>query len=159
MVAVTYRERLHAPVSYWAIGVLVGVSTAVAIGFYLGPWVAVAAGVVTVAAVTAVVGWWGSTEIVVDADGVRVGPSLLEWPYVGAVEVLDRTRTRERLGVNADAAAHVVQRPYLSESVLIQVRDAADPHPYWLVSSRSPAGCAAAIADARPDPGQGLVAP
>jgi len=159
LVAVTYRERLHAPVSYWVIGVLVGVSTAVAIGFYLGPWVAVGAGVVTVAAVTAVVGWWGSTEIVVDAPGGRVGPRLREWPYVGAGEVLDRTRTRERLGGHADAAAPVVQRPYLGESVIIHVHDAADPHPYWLVSSRSPAGCAAAIADARPDPGEGLVEP
>ena len=144
-----YSERLTAPLSYWVIGFVVGVSTVTAVGFYLGPLVAVFAGLVATAGVTALVGWFGSTEVRVDAAGVRVGPALLEWPYVGEVTVLDAAATRERLGVRADTRAFVVQRTGLSESVVVEVVDAADPHPYWPCSSRSPARCAAAIAQAR----------
>ena len=44
-----YSERLTAPLSYWVIGFVVGVSTVTAVGFYLGPLVAVFAGLVATA--------------------------------------------------------------------------------------------------------------
>ncbi len=144
-----YRERLSAPAWYWLVGVLFGATTIIAVGFWYGPWVAFGGGLVVTALLTVALAWFGRTVVAVDASGVRVGPSLLEWPWVGPVEVLDATATRARLGVDADARAFTAQRPWLAESVVVTVDDAADPHPYWLISSRRPAQLAAAIETAR----------
>lgn len=130
-------------------GFVFGVTSVIAMGLWLGTEVALGAGLVAVAGLTWVLLWWGRTEIAVEPGGVRVGASLLEWPYVGDVEVLDAEATRARLGVDADARAFVVQRAWIAESVLIGVRDDADPHPYWLVSSRRPHHFADAVARAR----------
>lgn len=148
-----YRERLNAPAWYWLVGIAFGVSSIVAIGFWYGPWVAFAGGLVVTAALTMGLAWIGRTEVAVDASGVRVGPSLLEWPWVGAVETLDAQATRARLGVDADARAFTTQRPWLAESVVVTVEDAADPHPYWLISSRRPGRLAAAIEASREQAG------
>lgn len=145
----TYRERLAVPLSYWIVACLVGVSTATAVGFYLGPWVAVGAGLATLVGITVTLLLIGRPVIDVGGAGVRVGDSVLEWPHVGATTVHDRNATRDRLGPGAKATAWVVQRPYIPGSVEIAVADAADPHPYWLVSSRNPAQFAAAIERAR----------
>lgn len=145
----TYREHLSAPASYWIIATTFGLTFVTAVGMYLGPGVALGASVLTAVGIAVALLLIGRPEVAVDADGVRVGESLLEWPYVGRVVVHDRAATRQRLGVDAHAAAWVVQRPYIAESVEIGVEDAADPHPYWLVSSRNPAQLAAAIERAR----------
>ena len=150
-----YRERLYAPWSWWLIGFGVGVPTVSAVAFLAGPWVSVGAALVTATAVTFMIGWFGSTEIVVDADGVRVGRSQLGWSWLGSVEVMDAEASARLLGVDADARAYMVQRPWLKEGLRLEVADAADPHPYWYVSSRTPAQCAAAIARARPESPQG----
>lgn len=144
-----YRERLSAPAWYWVVGVAFGSTSALAMGLWFGAEGAIAGGLGVTALVTIAVAWIGRTEIVVDASGLRVGDSLLEWPWAGQAEVLDSERTRALLGVDANAAAFVVQRPWLPEAVTVTVEDAADPHPYWLVSSRRPVQLTAAIERAR----------
>jgi hypothetical protein len=143
--APAYEERLAAPASYWVIGLLVGVSTATAVGFYLGPWVAVAAGIAVAGGLTFALLALGHVRIVVDDRGLSVGPALLEWPYQGESIALEPAATRERLGPGADARAFVMARPYVRSAVLVPVVDAADPHPYWLISSRNPRRLAAAL--------------
>lgn len=140
-----YHERLSTPAWYWLVGITFGVSTIVAVGFWYGPWVAAGGALVVTAAITVGLAWIGRIDVAVDATGVRVGPSVLEWPYVGPVEVLDAEATRERLGVGADARAFTAERAWLTESVVVTVADPADPHPYWLIGTRRPARLAAAI--------------
>ena len=41
-------------------------------------------------------------------------------------------------GVDADARAYLLIRPYLKRSVRVELRDPRDATPYWLVSSRRP---------------------
>lgn len=144
-----YSERLATPVWWWVVGLGLFVPTAAAMGLMLGPWASLGAALVATVLVAFALSSFSATEIVVDADGVRVGRSLLEWPYVGRVEVLDAAATARALGPGADGRAHVIQRPWLREAVRIEVADAADPHPSWLVSSRTPARYAAAIARTR----------
>ncbi|MFT4108025.1 DUF3093 domain-containing protein [Propionicimonas sp.] len=146
----SYRERLSVPSSWWVTGLLVALSFVTAVGFYIGPAVAVAAGVVTAVAVVLALLFYGRVVVAVDAGGVRAGDSVLEWPYVGEVIVHDRSATRSRLGPDADHAAWLVVRGYVPGSVEVVVDDPADPHPYWLVSSRRPAQFAAAITASRP---------
>ncbi|MFV0405504.1 MAG: DUF3093 domain-containing protein [Propioniciclava sp.] len=144
-----FQERLRVPLGWWIIGILLGVTTITAIGFMMGPWVSASAGLGSVIVVAVFLLWIGGTRIRVDERGLSVGRSLLEWPYVGAVTALKSAETRALLGPDADARAFVVQRPWLPDAVQVEVCDPADPHPYWLVSTRSPAQCVAAIERAR----------
>ena len=51
---------------------------------------------------------------------------------------LDADATRRAAGVDADARAFLLLRPYLKRSVRVEITDPADPAPYWLVSTRHP---------------------
>lgn len=144
-----YCERLTVPGLWWLIGMFFAVSFVTAVGFYLGPVIALAAGLVTAAAVSAVLLWFGRTRVGVDADGLHAGGALLEWPYLGQVRALTAAETARRLGSEADHAAWLLMRPYIRAAVEVEVVDAADPHPYWLISSRNPQALAAALAEQR----------
>ncbi|QIK73430.1 DUF3093 domain-containing protein [Propioniciclava coleopterorum] len=144
-----YRERLSAPGWYWLVGVAFGTSGVLALGLWFGPWVGFGAALASVALIGLAVAWMGRTEISVDAAGVRVGPNLLEWPWAGEVTELDAEQTQALLGAASDPSAFVVQRPWLSRAVRVQVADAADPHPYWLLGTRHPRKLAQAIERAR----------
>lgn len=139
-----FTERVQAPLSWWAIGLVTGVTTATAIGFYLGPWVAIGAGVVTIIGIVIALLSFGFTTTVTDR-GLKVGASEIEWEWTGDVQHHDASATDRLLGPDANARAFVTQRPWMKESVQVEVRDEADPHPYWLISSRQPAQLAAAI--------------
>jgi hypothetical protein len=93
--------------------------------------------------------------IEVDDTMIRVGRAVIEHRYIAGAEPLDADQTRRRAGVEADARAHLVLRPYVRTAVEITLDDPDDPVPYWLVSSRRPGALAAALdADgtaARPD--------
>ena len=51
---------------------------------------------------------------------------------------LDADGVRRQAGVDADARAFLLLRPYLKRGVRIDITDPADPAPYWLVGSRRP---------------------
>ena len=57
-------------------------------------------------------------------------------------------QTRRVAGVEADARAYLLLRPYLKRSVKVQLIDPADPTPYWLISTRHPAELSAALSAA-----------
>lgn len=141
----SYSERLRVPASWWVIGMFFGLTFVTAVGFYAGPEVAVAAGLVTAAGIAGALLWYGRSRVLVDSVGLHAGDAVLEWAYVGEVLVHDRTATRHRLGPGADHAAWLLVRGFVPGSVEVAVTDRADPHPYWLVSSRNPTLLADAI--------------
>jgi hypothetical protein len=77
-----------------------------------------------------------------------VGRATIEHAYIAAARPLNAEETRRRTGVEADARAHMVVRPYIKTAVEITLNDPEDPVPYWLVSSRHPQQLAAAMQDA-----------
>jgi len=144
-----YRERLFVPLSWW----FGCVATAIVFAWILlVSTTRIAAGVTFVVVLIAsalVVARYGSLTITRDDTGLRVGGAFLDEIHIGAAEALHRGEYRRRLGVEADARAYLVTRPYLDRGVLVRVADDADPVPYWLVSTRHPDDIAAAI-NARP---------
>lgn len=141
----SYRERLSAPPTWWA-GCVVN---AVIFGWIvLVATTRAAAGVtfvVVLIASVAAVARYGSVLVERDESGLRVGRAFLEAAHVGPAEALHRDDYRRRLGVEADARAYLVTRPYLDRGVLVHVADPKDPAPYWLISSRHPDEFTAAI--------------
>ena len=146
-----FRERLSVPLMWWVLAALLALSALLAVGFYLGP---VWGGGVAVAtfAVAAALFWSTSVLVTVDAEELRVGRAVLERAYIGRCQPLDAAATELRSGVQADARAHLVLRPYIATAVEIEIDDDADPVPYWLVSTRRPTRLAAALTRVVPAP-------
>jgi hypothetical protein len=141
---VLFRERLTVPWVWWLLAVGFALSVLFALGLYVGPVWGVG---VAVASMLVAVGIFASAAVVISVDGqeIRVGRAVIEHRYIGAAQALDASETRNRSGVQADARAHLVLRPYVSTAVEITLDDPADPVPYWLISSRRPTELAAAL--------------
>ena len=143
-----YRERLTPPPLWWVIGSLVAATFPIAVLFYLGPlWAAVVA-VLAIGAVVLVLLGWAAVVICLDAGWLQVGRARIELRYLAGAEPLDPDQARARSGVNADARAYLVLRPYVPTAVELTLDDPDDPTPYWLVSTRRPRALSAAIGDA-----------
>lgn len=145
---ILYRERLGPPVWLWVVALVLSFVLGVAYGWRLGTGPGVAAFVVSALVVVAVL--LATTPVVSVGHGVlRAGRARLPLDVVGRVAVLDPERTREARGRKADPRAYLTIRGWISWSLLVEVDDPDDPHPYWLVSTRRPRELAPLIADAR----------
>lgn len=145
---VAYRERLYAPWYVWVVVVALTASLGIAYGFWLGPPVGVAVLVVAQGAAT----WWllaTAPLVVVDDLVLRAGRARLPLRYVGRIAPLDEQQSRDARGRLADPAAYLCLRGWVPRTVLVEVEDERDPHPYWLVSSRDGHALARALAPAR----------
>lgn len=140
-----HRERLHAPLSWWAGAAAFAITWSWLFLVLLGPSAALIAGAIVFATVGLLLVRYGSVSLAADADGLSAGRSHLASAFLGEVEPLDPEQYRHRLGAGADVRAHLVTRPFLNRGVLVRVDDPDDPTPYWLVSSRRPDKLAAAL--------------
>jgi Protein of unknown function (DUF3093) len=145
----SFTERLRVPVSWWllAAGFLASLWLALAVALP-GPLVWTVFGLAAVLVVALLLGY-GGTRVAVTTEGLVVGRAVLDWPACGPATALDSAATRRQAGVEADARAYLVLRPYLREAVRVEVVDPSDPTPYWLISTRHPARLAAEIEAAR----------
>ncbi len=139
-----FRERLTVPLAWWVLAALFALSMLAAVGLYLGPVWGVGAFVASLAVPAGL--FLSTAEVIeVDADELRVGRAVIERSYIARCRALDVSATDARGGVDADARAHLVLKPYVRTAVEVELADPADPVPYWLVSTRRPARLAAAL--------------
>jgi hypothetical protein len=126
---------------------LFALSVLLAVGAYLGPVWGIGTSVATLLVAATI---FGSASLVISVSGkeTHVGRASIEHAYVAGCRALDADQTRRRAGVEADARAHLVLRPYIKTAVEITLADPDDPVPYWLVSTRHPQRLAAALQDA-----------
>ncbi|HET9649331.1 MAG TPA: DUF3093 domain-containing protein [Microlunatus sp.] len=143
-----FRERLTPPPLWWVIAAIVALTFPVAVLFYLGPAWALGTLVVAAALVLIVLWGWAAIRIRFDGEWLRVGRAQIELRYLSGARALDAERTRARCGVDADARAYLVLRPYVATAVEITLDDPDDPVPYWLISTRRPRALAAVLSDA-----------
>ena len=139
-----FRERLTVPISWWVRAAALAVAALTAIGFYLGPAWGIGVGLAAFAVAVAI---FASAAIVITVEPGRItiGRGVLEPRYLRSVQALTAVQTERRAGTGADARAHLVLRPYVATSVELTLEDAADPVPYWLVSTRRPGQLVAAL--------------
>ena len=142
-----FRERLTVPIMWWLLAGLFSLSVLIAIGAYLDATWAVGTSIATFSVAAAI---FGSASILISVDEkeIHVGRATIERAYIAACRALSAEDTRRRTGVEADARAHMVLRPYIKTAVEITLEDPVDPVPYWLVSTRHPRRLAAALQDA-----------
>ena len=145
----SYRERLFAPVSYWALAVpvvlLLGSEAYFIAGGIVPP--------LTMGVIALVVGAflvnWGAATIEVTGGVLRAGRDTLALSEAGEAIALDEQQAMLLRGPRADPAAHVLLRPYLRRAVYVAITEPAAGVPYWLVATRRPDELAAAIERAR----------
>ena len=142
-----YRERLSVPLLWWLLAASFALTMLLAIGLYLGPAWGIGAAAASLA-LAALLFIRAAIPIAVDHQVVRIGRAQIDHPYIAGCRALDAEATRRRGGVEADARAHLVLRPYVASAVEITLADPADPVPYWLVSSRRPEQLASAVTEA-----------
>ncbi|WP_322921872.1 DUF3093 domain-containing protein [Nocardioides renjunii] len=144
-----YAERLTVPLRWWAQGTMLVASLWLAV---LAATPEVVAWSVTAGALAVMVALfvsYGSARVAVDRQAFRAGRAQVPLEHVGAVTPLDADDVRRLAGVEADARAYLLLRPYLKRGVRVDIADPADPTPYWLVSSRRPDALASALEAAR----------
>lgn len=141
----SYRERLHVPLRWWVQATMFLATFWLALTVAMPEWIAWTASAALLLGVFAIFAWLGSPEIEV-RDGLLVaGRAQIPLALVGAVEALDKDATRRVHGIDADARAFLLTRPYIARAVKVSLEDADDPTPYWLLSSRHPRQLAAAL--------------
>lgn len=77
-------------------------------------------------------------RVQVDRGTLRAGSAHIPVRLLGEPQVLDRGALRVELGPGLDARAFVLLRAWIGTAVRVEVRDGADPTPYWLISTRRP---------------------
>lgn len=141
-----YAERLHAPLRWWAQSTMLLATLWLAFVVATPAWVAWTATGVLLALTYGLLAWWGSARVVVRDGELHAGRARIPLELLGEPRVLDVQQTRRVLGVEADARAYLLTRPWLKRAVQVPVLDPADPAPYWLLSTRHPAELARALA-------------
>ncbi|TDW74367.1 DUF3093 family protein [Curtobacterium sp. PhB25] len=131
-----YRERLWAPPAlYLATALVIPATLLVFLPISVLAGVLVAIGMELGALVLL---WALAPTIEVTDSEFRAGKAHLPRALVGSVEAFEGAEATTQRGPKLDARAWTLFRGYVRGVVKVEVRDDADPTPYWLVSVRQP---------------------
>lgn len=160
-----YHERLRVPISWWVISAMcvLILGTELFAGFPL--WVGVIVYIVLALICAVTLLHWGGAVISVAGGELRAGslrppkPSSgaayrrgsarLPLALTGEVRPLDQAQTRAMRGPHSDPSAYLLIRPYVRESVYVEVTGADADWPYLLLGTRHPGSLAEAIERSR----------
>jgi predicted RNA methylase len=135
---VLYSERLRVPAAWWLITAAGLVTLWVVIVVAAGNIVATAVTAVAALACGALLLSYGAAAVQVDSETLTAGRARIERAHLGAVEPLTGEAARRARGVECDARAYLLLRPYVPHAVRVEITDPADPAPYWLIATRHP---------------------
>jgi hypothetical protein len=133
----TYQERLWPSVGQWTFAFIMTTSLGIAYGRAYGMDLGLIVGIAATILVT--IGLIVNTPLIqVDELNFRVGRARLPLQYVGKIQKLDEEQSRRARSTDANSNAHFQLRGGIKNTVIVEVTDPQDPHPYWQVSSRNP---------------------
>ena len=144
-----YAERLTVPLRWWVQGVMLVASLWLALVVAVPEGLAWTVSALALALLVAVLVGYGSPRVAVERGTLRAGRAHIDLHHLGAVTPLDADGVRRQAGVDADARAYLLLRPYLKRGVRVDITDPADPAPYWLLSCRRPEALASALVATR----------
>ena len=140
----SFRERLSAPWWLWALAALFSLSLGIAFG---APFTATIGSVICLAC-GALLTWgllaWSPT-IEVRQGVLYAGRAHLELEYIAEAIALDPIAAYNLRGPAANPLAWMLLRSWIPTAVRIDLADAADPTPYWFISTRKPTELVAAL--------------
>lgn len=132
-----YQERLWPSLGQWTFAFIMTISLGIAYGqaygFDLGVGVGIIATLITGIAMAV-----NAPLIQIDELNFRVGRARLPLQYVGKIQKLDEQQSRRARSTDANSNAHFQLRGGIKNTIIVEVTDTQDPHPYWQVSTRKP---------------------
>ncbi len=140
-----YSERLFVPLRWWVQGTMLIATLWLAVVVATPPLVAAVVAFLAMSLLASGFLRYGGAKIIVSGGELRAGRAHIGLDQVGDITPLDADATRRLAGVEADARAFLLLRPYLKRSVQVEIDDPSDPAPYWLISTRHPDRLAAAL--------------
>lgn len=146
----SYAERLTVPLRWWVQATMLLASLWLAFVVALPATAAWTITAVAAAIVAAGLLWYGGARITIADGELRAGRAHIPTRLIGGASPLDAEATRRVAGIEADARAYLLLRPYLKRAVRVEIADPADPTPYWLLSTRHPDRLATALGPAAP---------
>lgn len=139
-----YQERLWPSLGMWTFAFIMTASLGIAYGRAYGNDLGLIVAITTTLAVA--IGIAVNTPLVrIDELNFRAGRARLPLKHVGQIQRLDDQQTRRARSVDANSNAHFQLRGGVKNSVIVEVTDPQDPHPYWQVSTRKPDELIAAL--------------
>lgn len=144
----TYAERLLPPWPVWAFMASIVVGVVAAVLPLVPPVVAPPLLLLGLAGGSAALYAW-SGWVSVTGGELRAGRAHIPVALLGQPQPLLAEPARRRLGADFDPRAYHFVRGWVRTGLVVDVRDPADPTPYWYVSTRHPDRLAAVIEAAR----------
>ena len=143
-----FQERLWPSPGQWVFAFIMTSSLGIAYGRAYGADLGIVVGIAAtlVVAIGLVV---NAPLIQIDELNFRVGRARLPLQYVGKTQKLDAEQSRRARSTDANSNAHFQLRGGIKHTVIVEVTDAQDPHPYWQVSTRKPDVLIAALTNAK----------
>jgi hypothetical protein len=133
----TFQERLWPSAGQWTFAFIMTASLGIAYGRAYGMDLGVIVGIV--ATIVVAIGMIVNAPLIqIDELNFRVGRARLPIQYVGKIQKLDEEQSRRARSTDANSNAHFQLRGGIKHTVIVEVTDAQDPHPYWQISSRKP---------------------
>jgi hypothetical protein len=143
-----FQERLWPPLGFLVVALIMTSSLGIAYGRAYGTELGLMVAVATTLAAT--LGLIVNTPLIqIDELNFRAGRARLPLKFVGKIQILDDEQTRRARSTDANSNAHFQLRGGINCSVIIEVTDPLDPHPYWQVSTRKPDLLFAALTNAK----------
>jgi hypothetical protein len=132
-----YQERLWPSPGQWVFVLIMTSSLGIAYGRAYGTDLGIMVGIATT--ILLVIGIVVNTPLIqIDELNFRVGRARLPLQFVGKIQKLDEQQSRRARSTDANSNAHFQLRGGIKNTVIVEVIDPQDPHPYWQVSTRNP---------------------
>jgi len=132
---VLFREVIRPPLWLLAFIYFMFLSLVIAVWAALGNFSALITFIALTIALLAIA-VTGKSEVRVIEDELVIGKAHIGVKYLGDVEILDKNAMRLVRTREADPAAFLAIKFWISTGVKITLKDQRDPTPYWLVSCK-----------------------
>lgn len=146
--ATIYRERLW-PAPWLIISTALVIPASLLVFLPINQTVGIIVAIVLYLAIVAML-VFSTPAIEVTETEFVAGKARLPLALVGAVTAWSGDEGRLERGQNLDARAWLLIRGWIDPVVRIEVTDASDPVPYWLVSTRHPEAVLDALQKTKP---------
>lgn len=130
-----FKEVLRPPIWLLAFIYFLLLSLVIAIWAAFDNNVALVAFIVATIAIVYIAIAMRST-ITLDSEELRIDRAHIEIKYLGSATVVDSQTMRLLRTRDADPAAYLAIRFWISKGIKITVVDPRDPTPYWLITSK-----------------------
>ena len=133
----SYKERLLPGLAAWILVAFMTASLGIAYAYVYGRTFGILLTIFSTAAIYLLM-FISSPQIVIDELVLKVGQARLPRQFIGNPRILDANQTQVSRRSVTHKNAYLTMRASIKESIVIEVNDQNDPHPYWQFSSRKP---------------------